>query len=1339
MSADGNITIGTAIDTSGFEEGAAKMQRKVEGLTANIEKEGERINKILSQSVPTFNIDLKTNSPKTMQEVERASEQLKSVFEANRSALRTLDPAYVKLTNRMKELNRNLNAPGFYEEYQAVKQQREALRENIQLRQGILEETEKTSEQLIKIETKIRASAEASNGAEKKQVSLRTQLRNVREELVAMEQQGLRNTAQYKDLQQKAGQLTDAWSDASKQASVLAHDQRGFQGVIAGLSGVSGAFSAAQGAVALFSDENEDLQKMMLKVQSLMSITMGLQQVQAALDKDSAFRLVTINGLKEWWNKLLAVGRGEQVASTAATVLDTAATDANTASTISNTAATNAQAGAVAAATKARIGLAGVGRMVGAGIKSLLGPTGLIIAAIGAIVGAVMLLTKRSREASKRFKEQQETIKGARADYVKAADDMSRYARELKRSNLTKSEELKLTKELNSKYGESLGYHKSTSEWYKTLARNGQAYIDMLFKQAEAEAYLNKYTEARVKLMELESKRKRGKASQREVNEAKKEADFWGKLYTETTADAQGIRDKNGLGYHSEFDYEAAALQRKNVSKNWAKERKQFIKETEDAITDYTINAMADGLAKELRQIEISTERKKRALNNSLIELGAQKKAEQKALYMSREGATEVGWANSAAGRKSDRDYGVDLYSNDPTIKNIIDTQAVKIAKETEEAKKKVREQYNEEYIQQYGTYQQKVESLTKKWVKELAALPPEFLSGALKVMDKEFEELEKSDPTNVLIAKYQTYGDKRKEIEEKYNRDIAELRKQGMEENAKIAEKERDKALFALDLENIEALKTAFVDIEHMTKDRLVKNLEVLRTKLKEVTNPEQIKLLQEQIAKTEDAIDGQWSRGFSTNWETAIRNMKKAADYADKAKKATGDQQKAFEAMAEGSGVQALLDGVGASLSSVLNIFQNVASALQDVATATGDEALSEKAEVLDGVADGLSSILQGFSSGGFVGGALAAVKVVVNGIIDIWATAKKEQAEYERYQADFRKEMLMAALTVKDAENLFGSKILMRAQDAAMKARRALSEYRRDVAALGDMQIKVFDKSWFANLFGDEDISESLKSIASEIFEDGLLNVDAARAFLDANEKLTDEQRKQIENAIALAEKYEDAMAVIEETVSDFVGGVADDISTELWDAVARGEDAWDKWQDAGSEAISKLGKQMLSEMIQTAWLEKYKDRLIGAFGGTSGEDPQQVMNDLFQNLGSLYSTSKDFTEQYQSWMKDQGYDLIGESERTSTSEGIAQASQASVDENNARLTTIQMHTFSIAEGMKTLQSNSSAILTHVMGIHSDTGDIKADIARMREDVRLTRSGIDDINLKGINIKS
>lgn len=126
---------------------------------------------------------------------------------------------------------------------------------------------------------------------EKSQVSLRTRIRELTEELVRLEAAGQRETEIYRQKQVELANLTDAYSDARDQARRMASDTAIFEGILSGLSGITGAASAAQGAIGLFAGENENLQKIMLKVQSLMSITIGLQQVENALNKDSSFML----------------------------------------------------------------------------------------------------------------------------------------------------------------------------------------------------------------------------------------------------------------------------------------------------------------------------------------------------------------------------------------------------------------------------------------------------------------------------------------------------------------------------------------------------------------------------------------------------------------------------------------------------------------------------------------------------------------------------------------------------------------------------------------------------------------------------------------------------------------------------------------------------------------------------------------------------------------------------------------------------------------------------------------------------------------------------------------
>lgn len=311
------------------------------------------------------------------------------------------------------------------DDYRALQDRADAIKGEVTVRKQLLNELREQSDALEAEAQKIEKAAQEAENAAQSHVSFRTRLREVREELMQLELAGDTSSERYKQLQAQMGELSEAMDAVTTQQNMLKRGERMWDGLLSGLSGVSGAFSAAQGAVALFSGENENLQKIMLKVQSLMAVTIGLKEVQLALDKDEAFQLVTINGLKEWWNKLLAVGRGEQVASTAATVADTTATIADTAATAANTAAqqantaaqtgntvaqgantvaTGAQTAAAVAGTAANIGLAGAFRMVGAAIKSI--PVfGWIAAALSALVGVIVHFVSKANEGKKAAQE----------------------------------------------------------------------------------------------------------------------------------------------------------------------------------------------------------------------------------------------------------------------------------------------------------------------------------------------------------------------------------------------------------------------------------------------------------------------------------------------------------------------------------------------------------------------------------------------------------------------------------------------------------------------------------------------------------------------------------------------------------------------------------------------------------------------------------------------------------------------------------------------------------------------------------------------------------------------
>jgi hypothetical protein len=255
--------------------------------------------------------------------INKGFEQIDAIVNVNNEALRELKAQYQGLKSAAAEAFMK----GDDKQYGILTQKAQALEGEIRLRERIIQQAEQAADELQQEEQSINRQKEAMQKSADASTSLRQQLRKVVEELALMEAAGKRDTEEFRELQKEAGRLTNAMGDARTQARIFSHDNANLQGVISGIHGVTGAFTVAQGAVALFGKENEDLQKTMLKVQAAMSITMGLQQVFNTLNKDSAFMLTTVAKAKDLLtaaNKRLAVALG--ISTGAATALMAALT-----------------------------------------------------------------------------------------------------------------------------------------------------------------------------------------------------------------------------------------------------------------------------------------------------------------------------------------------------------------------------------------------------------------------------------------------------------------------------------------------------------------------------------------------------------------------------------------------------------------------------------------------------------------------------------------------------------------------------------------------------------------------------------------------------------------------------------------------------------------------------------------------------------------------------------------------------------------------------------------------------------------------------------------------------
>lgn len=722
-----------------------------------------------------------TQLSEQVQTLGQAFADLDRTYASNKQGLAELEAEYRRLTEEQRKATSRGDTKGAA----ALREQKAVVEQLIATRKKLLAEIEATADHLHKEENALRSTGEQAKQAGEKHVSLRQRLREIKTALVEMEAAGQRGTAQYQALQAEAARLTDAWSDASAQANILAHDQRGMQGVISGLSGLSGAAAVAQGAMGLFGAENEKLQQIMLRVQSVMAITMGLQQIQQTLNKDSAFTLVTLNSLKKIWNKLLgesAVNQSEEAvsttASTVATTANTAATTANTASkATNNTAATTGVAaqrtlaGSTVIATAATTAQAVATRAASIalrGLKAALISTGIgaLIVAVGELVGWLSSLASATSEAEEKAKQMAEITSKGNEAYIKARVEIDNYQAKLERYSGSKDKEKQIVKELNSKYGEALGYYKSAAEWKRVLQEKGEAYANTMLREAEAQAVLSKYTEAYIALQDAKNKKAAEYGSwytsdardeltkKRAIEKLQKEADELEATYRKAFAAAEQTKQTANIGGHVDptttksktsgrtFDPAKAALEERLAREAYAKDAKKYIKEAQDELTKLAIDAQEAGLTRELNEIRQGTKKQLEALNERYEAIAEARKAEEKAIYMSKKGATEVGWANSAEGKRTTKDWQEVVAKDSPEIARLYDSMWQAVTANGERAIKAAQEKYHDALIDEFGSIQDKEDKLLRDWSKRLATMPVEFQDEAVRKMDEELSKI---------------------------------------------------------------------------------------------------------------------------------------------------------------------------------------------------------------------------------------------------------------------------------------------------------------------------------------------------------------------------------------------------------------------------------------------------------------------------------------------------------------------------------------------------------------------------------------------------------------------
>lgn len=220
---------------------------------------------------------------------------------------------------------------------------------------------------------------------------LKKRLRELQAMIAQMNFDGMTDNDVFVRMTAKAAEMKDALGDASQAVRLMSSDTAKLDAVIEGMQGIAGVASIATGAISLFGTENENLERAMLKVQSAIAITNGVQQIANILNKDSILMLK----LKDFWSKATAKDIAKQttatIANNAVIKASTTATNLNTVAEIANTTATKGSTIAQNAWN--------VAKAIG---KALFGDfTGLLLVGVGALTTYALATSQSTDEQEK--------------------------------------------------------------------------------------------------------------------------------------------------------------------------------------------------------------------------------------------------------------------------------------------------------------------------------------------------------------------------------------------------------------------------------------------------------------------------------------------------------------------------------------------------------------------------------------------------------------------------------------------------------------------------------------------------------------------------------------------------------------------------------------------------------------------------------------------------------------------------------------------------------------------------------------------------------------------------
>ena len=594
-----------------------------------------------------------------------------------------------------------------------------------------------------------------------KAVRFRTELMNIKQQMMEMRRNGQANTEEFARLQQKAAELQRTMNATNKQTQLMASPKLGFQATREGITLLTGSLTGLTAVMSMFNSKSEDVAKMQKRLQEVMAITMAVQQLFSvslatsalrtyALGKAKLFLTTTTNNLRA---AFVSMGLSATGASIAVTALYAALT-----------------LGISAAITA-------------------------IVTAISAWVSKSRELSKAQEEQRQRLEEEQKLRKNAASSISEQMAGYKKLQSQYKALGNSIDKQKKFIKDNRSEF-QKLGVSvRDVNDAENLFIRNEAAFIASLKHRAMAAAAMaqmqEQYKAVIDKMIEMDDYAKSG-GSQESRSLARKHADEYivallrqkgvisPKYKTEDvetmlqlirSGKEKGNKELQGRGIDWNKEYNAF-YQNQLVMLAGADAADKFNRETEEArknidrlaetvrketesekrikkdagIDDYDKDAdkrekstkkEAEKLRKQQEKLSeelLSLRRKNQQDEINLMEDGTERKLKQIDLdYQKELDAIEAARENA----QKDKTYNL----QSPLLDKAEENAFKKYQKAISDVDKEILEAQSEamnRYLKEYGTFQQKKEAIAQEYAGKIAKAATE---GSKKILQKEMEE----------------------------------------------------------------------------------------------------------------------------------------------------------------------------------------------------------------------------------------------------------------------------------------------------------------------------------------------------------------------------------------------------------------------------------------------------------------------------------------------------------------------------------------------------------------------------------------------------------------------